>query len=469
MFSIIIAIIAIALVVALVLASHYFGGSAISEATAHAEAARLKNEEQQLMGAVDVFQARTGRWPHNLQELVTSGELSSIPRGQSVIAAASPSLISSAHAQSETPGWSSPAEDLPIYITQATVPEETCRKFNLESRGDDGILRNINVNLSAQCYGSAGAYRVVINKVAVASSIASALEVPVTATPVPSDSASSDWTLPPVATTSPPKDEEPTEEGTFTLAPLTGAGVDLVQSGSSFVLQAPADPVNDPYYYAMRFAQFRLTAAGDKTSTVPALNGPYLLSGANVLSEDGCTPGQVMSPGQSCTLTVVAYMGQDYAEAFGLTSPPACASSAIVQLGSTLPSIIVQACQEPPLYLTVNNAYGLSISGTPYAGYQLMKSDDLNIRFALFVIRNFSNTDKPVPNLNGSPYIQDSGEIPGNASVCTSGGVVPARGGCQFRLLMSNSSAPGTVPSCASPVTINIPGLAPITSNGCMP
>lgn len=86
MFSLIIAIVAIALVVVLVAAGHYYGGSGLSEAQAQTEAARLKNEEQQILGAVDIFNADKARWPADIQELVDAGYLTSIPRGVATVA-----------------------------------------------------------------------------------------------------------------------------------------------------------------------------------------------------------------------------------------------------------------------------------------------------------------------------------------------------------------------------------------------
>lgn len=164
MFSLIIAIISIALVVALVAVGAFYGGSSILEGQAQAEAARLKNEEQQIMGAVDMYRADHRTWPANVQELLDRGYLRSIPAGVSIARASAPSFIASAHAQASTLGWTPVVEGQPIYVTAVNVSQRTCQKYNLVSRGDDGILRLPYSNLLAQCYGESGSYRVVITK-----------------------------------------------------------------------------------------------------------------------------------------------------------------------------------------------------------------------------------------------------------------------------------------------------------------
>lgn len=164
MFSLITAVIAIALVVALVAATSFYGGSGISEAQAQAEATRLKNEEQQIFAAVDSFNADAGRYPNDLQELLSAGYLSSSPRGWSVALATPATLLPVAHADGLTVGWSSPEVQNPVFETASTVPQLICSKYNLISRGDDGILKQAFAGLRAQCFGVDGSYRIAINK-----------------------------------------------------------------------------------------------------------------------------------------------------------------------------------------------------------------------------------------------------------------------------------------------------------------
>lgn len=169
MFSLIIAIISIALVVALVAASGFFGGSAMTDAKAQAEAARLRTEEQQILAGMDLFNADYRRWPDNVQELVTTGYLRSVPKGAVLAVAPVQSLLDqvlpAAFAAADPLGWSTPLVRQPIFWTSAQVPKEVCQKYNLVTRGDDGILKLPFNNLSSQCFGVEGSYTVVVGKV----------------------------------------------------------------------------------------------------------------------------------------------------------------------------------------------------------------------------------------------------------------------------------------------------------------
>lgn len=168
MFSLIVAIVSIALVVALVAASGYFGGSAVTEARAQADATRLMTEENHIFAGMDLFRVEHHRWPLDVQELVDKGYLRTIPQGVSNLAAAAPSIgilryLPAAYADAGA-GWGMPVSGQPLLTTVTKVPKLTCQKYNKASRGDDGILRKPFVDLAAQCYGEAGSYQVVVRK-----------------------------------------------------------------------------------------------------------------------------------------------------------------------------------------------------------------------------------------------------------------------------------------------------------------
>ncbi len=80
MFSLIITIIAIALVAALAVASIYYGGSAFEKGTAGAEAATIINESQQVSAARSMASA-DGNANATVADLVTGNYLSSAPSG----------------------------------------------------------------------------------------------------------------------------------------------------------------------------------------------------------------------------------------------------------------------------------------------------------------------------------------------------------------------------------------------------
>lgn len=195
MFSLIIAIVSIALVVALVAISAFYGGGSISDAAARAEAARIQNEEQQLLAAVDMFQAQHGRWPLNIAELVSSGQLRSELRGPVALGnSRGLELLSAAYADALT-GWDTPLSGQPVFTTSA-VRLEVCRQYNLLSRGDDGILRQPFSGLRGQCWGEDGNYRVVVAKAGAA--FAAAMEpADVVEGAVPDKNAAGVWDVAP--------------------------------------------------------------------------------------------------------------------------------------------------------------------------------------------------------------------------------------------------------------------------------
>lgn len=80
MFSLIVTIIAIALVAALALATIYYGGTAFTFGGARAAAAKVVNEGQQIQGALELYKSdNNGSLPTTIDDLVTGTYLSSLP------------------------------------------------------------------------------------------------------------------------------------------------------------------------------------------------------------------------------------------------------------------------------------------------------------------------------------------------------------------------------------------------------
>lgn len=80
MFSLIISIIAIALAAVLLLTSAFYGGDALSEGTAKAQAASLANEAQQVTAGYDLHKVENnGAAPADVAELVTDEYLKQAP------------------------------------------------------------------------------------------------------------------------------------------------------------------------------------------------------------------------------------------------------------------------------------------------------------------------------------------------------------------------------------------------------
>ena len=82
MFSLIITIVSIALVVALVAATMYYGGDTLTQGRTQADAAAFVAGAQQITGAASMFVALEGAAPANIAELVTKNYLSSTPNAE---------------------------------------------------------------------------------------------------------------------------------------------------------------------------------------------------------------------------------------------------------------------------------------------------------------------------------------------------------------------------------------------------
>ena len=82
MFSLIITIVSIALVVALVAATMYYGGDTLTQGRTQADAAAFVAGAQQITGAASMFTALEGAAPDDLQDLVDQDYLSSIPTAE---------------------------------------------------------------------------------------------------------------------------------------------------------------------------------------------------------------------------------------------------------------------------------------------------------------------------------------------------------------------------------------------------
>lgn len=73
MFSLLIAVISLALVAGLALATLYYGGASFNQASTNVRTSQLLSEAQQVQGAVDLFEAENHRKPTGPSELTTGG------------------------------------------------------------------------------------------------------------------------------------------------------------------------------------------------------------------------------------------------------------------------------------------------------------------------------------------------------------------------------------------------------------
>lgn len=318
MFSLIVAVVSIALLVALVSLSGYFGGGAITDSQAKAQAAQLAAEHQQIFAGMDIFQADHRRWPVDVPELVTTGYLRSIPRGIEVSDTRASAvqrileLIPSAHAAPADPlGWSMPKASTPIIFTGTRVPKQTCQQFNLKARGDDGILRQPYANLLAQCYGQDGAYRVLVRKVGyeLDDTVASSTG-PVVVGALPGKDSSSGWDAPPSGTpgsTGPETPVDPEKPGEAPAGSMTAVSFGGVPAGTSAT------------------GSTTLRNIGDVSLTL----GSFIVSGEG-FSLASTTCSSTLEVGASCSVSVTftAAGTKTYAGAVSIQSSQAGAVSA---------------------------------------------------------------------------------------------------------------------------------------------
>lgn len=168
MFSLIITIVAIALVAILALATLYYGGSAFNKSSVRAQATRAITHGQQLQGAQDMFRADFGRWPTR-EELLGSNDrgfiyLRSWPE-YAQAPAANAAAVTAALADAAKEPWVIPNPLQPTAFLAGAVAQDVCAEINLLSRGDDGIADKISATYATQCFSPAsGRYVVIVTK-----------------------------------------------------------------------------------------------------------------------------------------------------------------------------------------------------------------------------------------------------------------------------------------------------------------
>lgn len=228
MFSLIITIIAIALVAALALATIYYGGSAFNRGASSANAAKLLNQSQQILGADRLYRAdHEGAMPPSMQALVDGGYLKSIP-----IASADTKFEAVAASATE---WTmvSTASGRAYQYSSNNVDADSCKTVNQMSFSQDGILNSIFSGFKTQCYTSgSNAYTVlVLSDPTVFATGASAADLPGAPQYVLGASPSStDWA---VAPTSSSAGNTGGNSGGSTTPPNTVVRVQLSQGASN--------------------------------------------------------------------------------------------------------------------------------------------------------------------------------------------------------------------------------------------
>lgn len=359
MFSIIIAIVAIALIVALVLAAHFFGGSSITAANDAARAARLKNEEQQILGAAEMFQAQHKRWPLSMQELVDTGMLNSVPRHAQM-----PALISQAlAADGVSEAWTMPIAGSPLFVLES-VNVGVCRQYNQLSRGDDGILSSAYTELTAQCYGRTG-FRVVVGKLSAMNQLSEAVGSADTVVGgLPPTSNTAVWTVLPGGAYVPP---EPTYEPLLRVMPasLAFGAVDVESTSAAKRLTLTNDGSATAAGLAFSVPAPYLVTANTCSTSLAAGSSCYIeVALSPVTAGDAAASATIAADTLSALVVNLTGQGQILEPVLSLL--PGSINFGMVQVGST------SSAQE----LTVANQGGAA-KGLSYnlpSGYQLVST-----------------------------------------------------------------------------------------------
>lgn len=168
------------------MATLYYGGDAFNQGQSAAEAAKIENQGQQLLGAAELFKANFGRWPNDVAELQGELYLKTIPEAKAQV------LQTALAAQP----WGMPTAGQPVFVVEG-VGDAVCRRVNFDAYGRDGVLALAIADVPIQCFGeSTGSLRAMAAKApsAVHAALASAQ---VDDEGVPASSTDSRWTSQP--------------------------------------------------------------------------------------------------------------------------------------------------------------------------------------------------------------------------------------------------------------------------------
>ncbi|QHE87187.1 hypothetical protein [Hydrogenophaga sp. BPS33] len=215
-----ITILSVALVGALAMATLYYGASAYTKSMAEAQAAKLINQGNQLLGAADMYFAQKGMYPSSLQEMVDTDFLKSIP-----VASREGDGAGMSNAFADEGEWSiAPGKALFTHDSAAT--RETCVSFNQKvPPGHAGILKQAYVELNSQCFGESGSYTVLVKRSEATTFENAPLNVAALAT-VPLSAALGDpeaWDMEPEADEAQAPDDEPAAEDSIVIAAIARA------------------------------------------------------------------------------------------------------------------------------------------------------------------------------------------------------------------------------------------------------
>jgi hypothetical protein len=118
MFQLIVAVIAIALVIALTLASIFYGGEAFTRSSLKANVAAMVNQAQQISGAHTLYKTDFSRNATSLQALEDAGYLAEVPTAPKIAAT---------DTNGDVVAWEYRPLDGGVYLELGNEPDETCK------------------------------------------------------------------------------------------------------------------------------------------------------------------------------------------------------------------------------------------------------------------------------------------------------------------------------------------------------
>lgn len=150
MFSLIITLVAVALVAALALATLYYGAPSFLTSGARARATTAISQSSQVLGAAELYFVERKAWSTSVDDLVAREYLKDAPNLQGLSGNAVP--------------WTQPMPNVPTYWALKTLDVEACRDVNRMARGDNGIYKMARPGLVTQCFGTAEPFTVITTR-----------------------------------------------------------------------------------------------------------------------------------------------------------------------------------------------------------------------------------------------------------------------------------------------------------------
>lgn len=185
MFSLVISIVAIALVALLALAAIFYGAPAMREARARTDASTLIHQSSQILAAAEVLHVDQRRWSASVDEFVALGYLKVVPPAPRTASSSAAATL-----------WTQPSTLVPTYWVLKAVDTDVCQAVNLKARGDNGIYAKARPGFVVQCFGTSAPFTAISTR----SGVGAGLEGVIGEHGDPSigyDPEGGGWTMPP--------------------------------------------------------------------------------------------------------------------------------------------------------------------------------------------------------------------------------------------------------------------------------